>query len=258
MDEILTQDLKKQFNSLPVDVQSAISNVDLASKLQEIVKNNKLMIDQAGGLEMETVLVLFGLEPLENFVNNLIKDVGLSSIQASVVAHDVNESIFKSVRETLKKINNEITQIEKEEGGIVETTKNVTPSSEELLSRENILAGIEHPENIKTTEKSVSVNPIQTDNTKPEIHPEMEEEGIEIRVNKFPEVAPKIPLPAVSSLIPKQAEPFHINIPPIDNIVESKMTSTVVVPKETIIVPDKTKLPEKPKTSGDPYRESII
>ena len=32
----------------------------------------------------------------------------------------------------------------------------------------------------------------------------------------------------------------------------------VAIPKKNIVIEEKTKLPEKAKNSGDPYRESII
>jgi hypothetical protein len=253
MDNISDPELKKQFESLPLEVQKAISGADLPTKLQEIVKNNKLMIDQAGDLQMETMLVLLGLEPLESFVSNLMKNVGLSSIQASVIAHDVNESIFKNIRETLKKINDSAVEAEK-----------AAATQPAIPTKETVLAGIEQPSIIKNTEGTISISSL-SNKPAPENHPEMAKEGIEIKINNIlPEIAPKNPFPSVTSvssspsLAPKPSEPFHINISPVANIVETKMTETVVVPKETIIVPQTTKLPEKPKPAGDPYREPIM
>jgi len=46
MDDKLKQNLKKQFDSLPVELQKAITSADISSKLQEIVKNNKLLLDE--------------------------------------------------------------------------------------------------------------------------------------------------------------------------------------------------------------------
>ena len=280
MDEI-TQNLKKQFDALPSNVQRAISDANLSIKLQEIVKNNKLMIDQAGKLETETILVLFGLEPLENYVNNLVKKVGLSGTQASVIAHDVNESIFKNIRETLKIIN---------DGLIKEEGKDINEKIENP-NKEDVLAGIENPEKIKNNETSISMSSLQSNN----VNTQIIDRGVEVRANNLPEVTPEVPLPTVSQLTPKQTEPlhlnipkvieskpnnitmtakidsqtapsltqnkpepFHVNIPPVESIVETKLNNTIVTPKETVIVPDKTKLPEKSKSGGDPYRESII
>ena len=222
MDEKLKQNLKKQFDSLPVELQKAITSADISSKLQEIVKNNKLMIDQAGNVEMETRLVLLGLQPLENYVENLEKRVGLSSAQASTIAHDVNEKIFKNIREILRNINDAI--LGKEVG--VDNTNN--PSKEEILD------GIENPEKIEN-------NKI-----------------VDSEMSNLPEIAPVPGLPAISSLMSKSMEPYHQNISPVNNIVESKLNETIVMPKQNIVIEEKTKLPEKPRLSTDPYRESII
>jgi len=106
------KDFKDYIKNLPLELRRAIFSIDYPQKLQEIVKNNKLMIDQAGKLEAETTLVIVGIEPMDKYVNNLISHAGLSNIQASIVAHDVNESIFKNIRDSLKKINDQIKAIE--------------------------------------------------------------------------------------------------------------------------------------------------
>ena len=242
------KDFKDYIETLPAEIKQAIYSIDYPKKLQEIVKNNKLMIDQAGGLEAETTLVMAGIEPMDKYVSNLISNVGLSSIQASVVAHDVNETIFKNIRESLRKIND---QLAGEDKIISESEKLEAPT------KESVLAGIENPENIKVNEESVSISSLQSNSAKPEIHEEIDK-GIEIKINNLPEIAPKAILPAISSLTSKQKESYHLNIPPVENIVESKLTNTVIVPKQTIVVEEKTKLPEKSRLSTDPYRESII
>ena len=100
-------------------------------------------------------------------------------------------------------------------------------------SKEEILSGIENPEPTKN-------------NLLPEIYPE-----------------PTLPSPSASaparSILTKQ-EPYHENISPVKNIVQTKMTEPVVVPKETIVVQEQSKLPEKnkPSDSTDPYREPVI
>ncbi|MFH1454790.1 MAG: hypothetical protein ABIF22_00455 [bacterium] len=240
------KDFKDYIETLPPEIKQAIYSIDYPQKLQEIVRNNKLMIDQAGKLEAETTLVMAGIEPLDQYVNNLIKNVGLSSIQASVVAHDVNESVFKGIRESLRKINDQILEEEK-----IINEKINNPA------KEDVIAGIENPEKIKGSE-SISLSSLKSNNPYPNIHPEMAKEGIEIRVNNLPEIAPKIMLPTISSLTSKPVEPFHKNISPVNNIVEAKLTSTIVIPKKNIIVEEKTKLPEKSKPSSDPYREAVL
>lgn len=224
MDELLTEDLKLQYDALPVELQDAISSADLPRKFEAITKDNKLMIDQAGKFEMETLFVLLGLQPLKNYIDNLVKNAGLSRVQAASVADDVNELIFKNIRETLQKIN--------EDAEATETGENPAASEVQQPAQE---------ETIPETE-----NPVETEN------------------NLLPEIYPETAVSAESVLTPKQ-EPYHENISPVENIVESKMTGPVIVPKETVVVEEKTKLPDlpaqaektRPSDSTDPYREPI-
>ena len=217
--KIITDQLEK----LPANVRSAILAADYHSKLQAITKDNKLMIDQAGKLEMETTLVMLGLEPLDDYTNNLMNNAGFTKNQAIAVAHDVNETIFKSIRDSLKKINDEAV--------VADATGN--PATK----------GVWQPTNQPTATQPIPVaeKPEETEN------------------DLLPEIAPVAGLPSNSILTPK-VKPYHENISPVKNIVETKMTEPVVVPKETVVVQEQSRLPEKnrPSDSTDPYREPVI
>jgi hypothetical protein len=230
------KEFQDYIETLPPELKQAINSVDYAQKLQEIVKNNKLMIDQAGKLEAETTLVIAGIEPLDKYLKNLVTNVGLSKIQASVVAHDVNELIFKNIRESLKKINDYL----------LEEDKALEEKQNELKNQ--------------TTEKETpKIEDVQK---------EMSDMGIELRENTLPEIAPKIDVPMTQNNTQKIVEPIHENIPPVKNIVETKMTENITIPKKDVIVEEKSKLPNKfqpntnqpssEKKGGDPYREPII
>jgi hypothetical protein len=247
MDQELQNNLRQQYQGLPLEVQKAIADADLPARLQEIVRNNKLMIDQAGKLEIETTLVLFGLEPLESYVDNLVKNIGFSKTQALIVAHDVNESIFKNVREVLKKINEQAIAAENAKIAPNEPTK------EEIISR------IEEPLNIKTKEESISVSSLKSNANVAEAPADLVSRGVEVRREILPEIGPESILPKVS-FVAAANKTININASPVQNIVQSKMEEPVIVPKKIIIVEEKAKLPEKeaPKTTGDPYREPII
>jgi len=229
MDNDTQKILTEQFNKLPTNIRDAILSVDYRSKLQTITKNNKLMIDQAGKLEMETMLVMLGLEPLTDYTDNLVKNAGLSKNQAIAIAHDVNELIFKNIRESLKKINEEAEK------------NNENPETKSVWQPTNVP--------IQQETAPIAEKPIEQ-----KIAPQ----STEIKNTMLPEIAPEVGLPAQFRFVPKQ-EPYHENISPVANIVGSKMTETVVVPKEKIVVEEKTKLPEKkqPSDSTDPYREPI-
>ncbi len=241
------KDLKEYLKTLPLELRQAILSVDYQKRLQEIVKNNKLMIDQAGKLEGETTLVIIGIEPLDKYVENLVKNVGLSRIQAPIVAHDVNELIFKNIRTSLKNINDSIVQEEEYQ-----------KSKKENPTQESVLAEIENPETIKGGGETVSFSALNSKGSQVEEYPEFENEQVEIRPNTLPENMPESEITIVQGQTAHTIEPFHQNVSPVQNIVESKMTNTVVVPKQTIVVEEKTKLPEKTISSNDVYRETVV
>jgi len=252
------KNFKDYISSLPAELQQAISAVDYEQKILEIAKNNKLMIDQSGKLETETTLIVVGLEPLSKYIGNLIDHVGLSNEQAATVAHDVDELIFKGIRTELQKINDEMASEDANLEKVIEETAAEVAAEEKTGTKENIISGIENPGAIKQTEPSVSLSSLKSNSANPETTETMEK-GIEIKINTLPEIPDHAMLPMVTDLSVKKEEPIHTNVSPVENIVETKLTDTVVVPKQTVVVEEKTKLPEKPKTSsGDPYREAIM
>ena len=246
MDNILNGDLKKQFEKLPADIQQAILDSDLSEKLQQITKKNKLMIDQAGGLQTETILVLLGLQPLGDYINNIKENVGLSDEVAKEIAKDVDALIFKDIRESLKEINSVFSSPD----DTIEE-KNVA----DPLKRESLISGIENPGSIKETEESVSVSSLKS-NSGIENKTETFLKGIELKK----EISSEIPREAIlppKPLIKIGNQPFHESISPIENnIVQVRKTEDVIIPKETVIIEEKTKIPKKQE--GDPYRESTI
>jgi hypothetical protein len=197
-------------------------------------------------------MVLLGINPLDDFIGNLQKNVGLDKNTALGVAHDVDELIFKSVRDALKGISQ---QIASEEVSEVKSGAN-QPA---IPQKEDVLAGIERPQILKTTEPSVSVSALPSNKTSMEKPTETLDRGVEIRPNMLPEVEPTLPPEAMK---PPQPEMYHENVSPVSNIVESKMNEQVVVPKQEIVIEEKTKLPEKqekmrPSSGEDPYREPV-
>jgi hypothetical protein len=97
------QIIKEQLVKLPEDVRKAISSVDLRDKIKKIAEKHHLHIDQAGDLETETVLVMLGLEPTDDYKRNIKKALQISDTPAHAITFDVNKEIFMPIRESLKK-----------------------------------------------------------------------------------------------------------------------------------------------------------
>ncbi len=236
MDEETQKIIEEQMKILPTDVKAAIISVDYKNKLQEITERQKLMIDQAGKLEMETTLVMIGLEPLADYIANIGRELELSESRAKEIAMDVSEHIFKPIRESLQKMNDNPEIEENAEEGSEEEIR-FTNSNEETLNRDQILSEIENP----IPNRQSVIKEEETGN-KIEIRPLSE---VEIRKN--PEI----------QIVPGE-EVKDNNL----NILETKMSGATISNKQNIEAKPEIKLPEiaekKVSRNNDPYREPII
>lgn len=147
MDEQTQLKIIAQMEKLPADVRQAILSVDLEHKLQEISRRQHLLVDQAGALEIETTLVMIGLEPLSDYTFNLQKNLNVSIVRAKEISFDVSENIFKPIRESLQQMNS-----------------GEMPKKEEVIDREQILNEIENPVSIKKipTERKEAATTVTT------------------------------------------------------------------------------------------------
>jgi hypothetical protein len=252
MDEETQKIIAEQMKSLPADVKAAIISVDYQTKLQEITRRQKLLIDQAGKLEMETTLVMIGLEPLTDFTANIQREMGLTTIRAQEVAMDVSENIFKPIRDSLQTMNETVGKEEEigpndvqEEGEPEEPVTKFTNSNEANLNRDQILNEIENPETIDKGDQSMKF------------------------VKQNPEII-KQPTPVTSTELevrPTQALETvpNQNVKDITkdksvNVFESKMAGPTIISRQIEEIKTETKLPEaknRPSSGVDPYREPL-
>lgn len=127
MDDI-NEIIKTQFNKLPKEIQDAILSANWSDVLRVIAKKYQLHIDQTGLLQTETAMVLLGLIHPDDFQNNLIQELKISSLVAKEIVKDINDEIFFKIRSSLK----EIYKIEDSSGY-------------DDISKEEVLHGIENP-----------------------------------------------------------------------------------------------------------------
>lgn len=215
MDDETQKIITEQMKKLPKDVVEAIVSVDYKKKLQEITVKQKLLIDSAGKLEMETTLVMIGLEPLADYVGNLQREMGLSVVRAKEIALDVSENIFKPIRESLKKMNE---TVENEEGA-EEATAEPVISAEVNLNRDQILNEIENPVPNRPVSTGIEVRPPQELETLPgeEVRniPSLVEtkmSGITITPRQIVNAKPEIKLPEVKKKPYGGTDPYREEI----------------------------------------------
>lgn len=89
--------VEEQFKSLPEALQKAINDVPWRSMVKEIALLNNVPVKQVPIVDSETLLVLYGMEKPENYIDNLMREAELSEEVARKIAEEVNEKIMKEI-----------------------------------------------------------------------------------------------------------------------------------------------------------------
>ena len=281
MDAETQKIIADQMKQLPKDVIEAIISVDYKTKLQEITKHQRLLIDQAAKMEMETTLVMIGLEPLADYIGNLQRELAIPEARAKEIAVDISESIFKPIRDSLKVMNElgEDSDIPAEdkntEADKEELITKFTNSNEVNLNRDQILDEIENPSMMKQSVNALNKTPAVASapvipalevippatlvkTTELEIRPTQEiqlNQGSTIQT----ETVSNQKVGEVKKEIPEAIAPNTTNSM---DFLKNKMTANVVAPRQIINAKPEIKLPEiekkRPSSGVDPYREPLM
>jgi hypothetical protein len=169
--------IQEQIDSLPKKVREVIASIDITNEVANLRTKHFLMLDQVSTLELETILAMIGLEPTENFVENIKDNLKISEEKAILIANDINESIFNKIRQVMM------------------STGEEKMEDDNNLDRESILKEIENPTPTFPTIKIEQVPKIQSNI--PEIAPIQ-------TIQKYARVEP------IKSIIEKKlSEPTH-------------------------------------------------
>jgi hypothetical protein len=94
LDKLIDNKIKE----LPNNIQYAIKNFDWANEILNIAKKYQLQIDDVAILRRETLLVISGLTPAEDFEKNLEAHMHIKKELAEKLVADSNEHIFLPLR----------------------------------------------------------------------------------------------------------------------------------------------------------------
>src|SRR6266496_3982488 len=97
MTEKLKQIAQEEIIKLPKEAQDVINAFDWAKVAEEI--GSKFLINdvEVNNFEVETLLVLVGLEDLESYARNIENEVGTSKDEAIKLAEEAKEKIFAPI-----------------------------------------------------------------------------------------------------------------------------------------------------------------
>ncbi len=169
-------DFERIFDTLPFETQSAIIDADIPLKIQETGLKFGLHVDQMGALFDATQEVALGIASYDSFASVIESKLAVSRDVARQITSEVNESVFKVIREKMIEMSNfdnegesvevEEKEIAPEETSILEKTgidlsfaiPQKTDSIKDMnLDRNSMLSGLENPP--KTT--PITLNPTQ-------------------------------------------------------------------------------------------------
>lgn len=98
------EEILDRYLDLPEDLQKALFSAQNSNTMFEIGKKHGLPVDKIGELADETGLVMLGMAKPSEYIKNLERRLGVEAIKAKEIAEEINQKIFSSIRESLKKI----------------------------------------------------------------------------------------------------------------------------------------------------------
>jgi len=161
MKNFTEEQIAQMYDNLPEDLKDAIFGLEMNEIVERIGRENQLNIEQIGDLANETGMVMLGVTHPNEFIGNLADRLEVDKEKARAIAGEINEQVFKKVRESLRKIHN------MREGGEEENQGNPLRQGVALMvehSREDILKEIEKDHNQENLAPEImrgSANPFE-------------------------------------------------------------------------------------------------
>lgn len=103
MTEKLKQIIQEEVTKLPKEKQEAINALDWENIVEEISKKYLLTENEMNDFQVETLLVLIGLNDLDFYATNIENNVGTGKNEAEKIAEEVNQKIFTPIYDALTK-----------------------------------------------------------------------------------------------------------------------------------------------------------
>ncbi len=153
--EYSSEQLLERFSKLPDDLKTATWDLDIEGAVGDIGIKYQLHIDQIGVLADHIALTIIGLEPIDQFKNNLEKELLLPKEKMNELIGEVNQQIFLPIRESLQRLHEQKDRAA-EAAAVsagVETIQAIAPdqTTDELPAKDKLLDEIENPQATKDT-----------------------------------------------------------------------------------------------------------
>ncbi len=233
--------LEQKFNSLPPEIQAALTSVEVSEEMKKIANKHGLLLDQASILFDTTSHVILGLIPGKDFVKILSRDAKISSDLAQKVAVDINRDVLGKIKLAI--------QISQEQESVAEEPEVIDDS----LANQSTISNIEQAGGFSVDREVDNENitdsvPISRDAVL---------EGIENPSGHTADPPANLPTEQGGISVSRDTDHFE---PMVDYLLQNTMGQaehkTVVEQKPSIPVsPKKPVVQQQPRSGPDPYRE---
>lgn len=112
METKLRETIEEEIRKLPREVGDAIGSLDWISISQKIGEDHLLTANEINNLQLETGLVLTGLENPDDYTLNIERNVLLSKTESEEISRDIFEKIFNPIFEKGKNTTEEYIELD--------------------------------------------------------------------------------------------------------------------------------------------------
>jgi hypothetical protein len=156
MDQELEQLIEKSFAALPREMQSVISTLPLSEIIQRIANKNGLHVDQTGSLYTEALLVLLGLQKIQDLPENLTSKVGIPGDSRDGILRDLDTEVFERIREAIKNPQSALTPDEAslDRNSVLDEIENPTPAVHPISAADQTRPGPAKPKEVTFPQKN--------------------------------------------------------------------------------------------------------
>lgn len=164
----MNKDNNNQINtSIPEDILKIIKTGMVYKKLEIIGNKYNLFIDQLGQLNADTEMVMVGKIKSDSFVKIIADDLEIDMEKALAIAKDVNTEILDSIRESLRKIQEQEAVTTDQPTETTQTTppqpKIVTTVEPSHAEKQQMIASVEHAGDLTIDKPHVTSSPQYND-----------------------------------------------------------------------------------------------
>ena len=103
MTEKLKQIIKEEIEKLPTEVQDAINSLDWIKTTKEIGEKYSFDESKINDFQIQTLLILTGLEESDSYAKNIENEVGINEDKAQEISKEISQKIFVPIVDAVAK-----------------------------------------------------------------------------------------------------------------------------------------------------------